>query len=110
MTLNEWAAPYEEAHKYVTVETAGKWTASVSDSWISLSAEDGEGTGRIKIDVTTNNSDFVRIGTITFKNTYGGRAVLTITQAPNGEDNTGALKITAPLQGDTIEYGSFTAQ
>lgn len=93
--------------KYVGLTTSSAWTAQVSASWITLSQTTGTGSDRLGISVTANNGSFPRSGTVTFRNSAGGCAVFSVTQAGNGQSNSGALRITRPSQGSVMAYERF---
>jgi len=55
----------------VTVTSDGKWEASTSDSWITLSPSSATGNGTLKVSVTENMSVNTRSGSITIS--MGGK-------------------------------------
>lgn len=103
LSKDAWSSSYEADYEYLHVQTAGDWSAQVSDSWITITPTSGSGTMQVKIKTTENSGDFARFGTVTFTNSDGGVAIFSITQAGNGSSNTGIVQITSPNQGDTIE-------
>jgi len=66
-----------------TITSNASWSASASDSWITLISSSGNGNGSIQFDLTENNNQFAdRVGTITVTTSSGYAShVITIAQS-----------------------------
>ncbi len=90
--------------------TSGEgWTASSSDSWLSISEASGAGSQQVTVIYIANTGEFPRTASITFINSDGGTAVYTVTQEGQSAQNSGALRITSPKQGSVLDYAAFRA-
>lgn len=66
--------------KNVTVTTEDGWTATVEDSWVTLSQTEGQGDAEISVTVDENPIYADRAAIVHFTTTGGVQAVLTIRQ------------------------------
>ena len=72
----------DASHKFVTVTTSADWTASVPDSWVSLSKTSGSGNGSFSVSVSENTTGNGRHAVITVK---AGSQSATVTVAQGEE-------------------------
>lgn len=72
----------QSATLFLTPPT-GQWTASTSDSWITLGAYSGTGGGSVVVSVSANTGSAARTGTVTFT-VPGGTATFTVNQSGQG--------------------------
>ncbi|MCG3192690.1 MAG: hypothetical protein DIJKHBIC_01937 [Thermoanaerobaculia bacterium] len=72
----------------VTAEPSCPWIATTSDSWISLTAPDGSGSGSVRFNVAANASQTPRAGTIRIRDltvvVNQGAAPCDVTLQPSG--------------------------
>ncbi len=76
-TITADAISYSES---ISINTTDTWTATVSDSWITLSATSGSADQTITINLTENTTAKKRTGKVTITNDSGKSAVINISQ------------------------------
>ena len=73
--------PAREGEKTVTIYADGKWMASVTDEWLTIEPESGEGTMDITIRYEANNSDLERESAVYVRGSeFAGEKQMTILQ------------------------------
>ena len=73
--------PAREGEKTVTIYADGKWMASVTDEWLTIEPESGEGTMDITIRYEANNSDLERESAVYVRGSeFAGEKRMTILQ------------------------------
>ena len=67
VAMNDISLEYswEKSSQEVRIDVPGSWKAVTSDSWIKLSQYDGNGNGTILVEVSSNDEEDGRSGTIT---------------------------------------------
>lgn len=100
------AAGYVHLPVTVAITSAGDWSASASDTWITPSADEGgTGTTNVTLTISNNTTNGPRTGTITFRNYLTGQtAVVTVNQGGKPLNITiEPTKVTAPKTSGTVK-------
>lgn len=89
------------------VSTGLNWTATKSDSWISLNkTSGGNGTNTVTVSVTENQSAFSRYGTITIDAGCGNIKIIKVKQAGRDDCPTVQLSSNNPFCGATLQLNA----
>jgi poly(beta-D-mannuronate) lyase len=98
----------------ITVSANVSWTASTSDTWISLDINVGTGNATVLLMVSKNETTNSRVGTVTFEQDPGGEDIVrTVTVTQEGAaltDLYDLINIGTGLPGDKVTVHSFSKE
>ena len=94
----------DSSTKFISVTATGDWTASASDTWISISTTSGRGNGSVSVTVSANEGE-KRSGSVKFVSGQSSEFV-SITQSGSG----GTPIVPSPAKFDGNKRASTTYQ